>query len=174
MPGAKTTKNLIKRNVKLAIRIKCIKFSPDGTTFAAATTEGLIIYSNRLQNSMIFNPVMIDETVTIDNIIQKVKEEQYVSALALALRLNEHNVTSTVYSCIPILSVPLLCAHFPNNYLTKLLTFIAHEIETGRHVEWSMTWLQNILKFKGQYLQEQCSGYKSPLRALLLQIFSSA
>jgi periodic tryptophan protein 2 len=48
LPGAKTTKNLIKRNVKLAIRVKCIKFSPDGTTFAAATTEGLIIYSNRL------------------------------------------------------------------------------------------------------------------------------
>lgn len=69
LPGVKTTKNLIKRNVKLAIRVKSIKFSPDGTSFAAATTEGLIIYSNRLQNNMIFNPMMIDETVTIDNII---------------------------------------------------------------------------------------------------------
>lgn len=92
---------------------------------------------------------MIDETVTLDNIINKVKEEQFVSALALALRLNEHNVTRTVYSCIPITSVPLLCAHFPNNYLVKLLTFIAKEIEGGPHVEWSMNWLQNILKFKG-------------------------
>ena len=31
MPGAKTAKNLLKRNVKLAVRIKKICFSPDGT-----------------------------------------------------------------------------------------------------------------------------------------------
>jgi hypothetical protein len=37
---------MIKRNTKLAVRIKCVKFSPDGTQFAAATTEGLVIYSN--------------------------------------------------------------------------------------------------------------------------------
>jgi hypothetical protein len=85
--------------------------------------------------------MMIDETVTLDNIISKVKDEQYVSGLALALRLNESHVTRTVYSCIPLSSVPLLCAHFPNNYLTKLLGFLAQEIETGRHVEWSMAWL---------------------------------
>ena len=98
--------------------------------------------------------MLIDDTVTLDNIILKVKDEQYVSGLALALRLGEQQVTRTVYSCIPLESVPLLCAHFPNNYLTKLLQFIAVEVEHGKNVEWSMTWLQNILKFKGQYIQE--------------------
>lgn len=44
--GAKTPKNLMKRNIKLEVRIKCLKFSPDGTQMAAATTEGLVIYSN--------------------------------------------------------------------------------------------------------------------------------
>jgi periodic tryptophan protein 2 len=80
---------MIKRNTKLAVRIKCIKFSPDGTQFAAATTEGLIIYSNRLASNQVFNPIMIDESVTLDNIIEKVKLEEYVSATVLALRLNE-------------------------------------------------------------------------------------
>jgi periodic tryptophan protein 2 len=46
--GAKTAKNLLKRNTKLAVRIKSLKFSPDGTQIAAATTEGLVIYSNQL------------------------------------------------------------------------------------------------------------------------------
>ena len=64
---------MIKRNTRLAVRIKCIKFSPDGTQFAAATTEGLIIYSNRLATNQVFNPIMIDESVTLDNIIEKVK-----------------------------------------------------------------------------------------------------
>jgi periodic tryptophan protein 2 len=80
---------MIKRNTKLAVRIKCIKFSPDGTQFAAATTEGLIIYSNRLSANQVFNPIMIDESVTLENIIEKVKLEEYVSATVLALRLNE-------------------------------------------------------------------------------------
>lgn len=31
LKGAKTPKNLLKRNTKLAVRIKCLKFSPDGT-----------------------------------------------------------------------------------------------------------------------------------------------
>jgi len=48
LPGARSAKNMIKRRTKLAVRVKCIKFSPDGTSFAAATTEGLVIYSNKL------------------------------------------------------------------------------------------------------------------------------
>lgn len=173
LPGAKTTKNLVKRNVKLAVRIKNIVFSPDGSTFAAATTEGLVIYSNRLSTNQVFNPMLIDDTVTLDNIIAKVKDEEHVTALALSLRLNEHQVTRTVFNCIPIESVPLLCANFPNSYLTRLLTFIGTEVEKGAHVEWSMTWLTNLLKFKGEFLQKQADGVKSPIRAIMLQIFSS-
>ena len=75
MPGAKTAKNLLKRNVKLAVRIKNICFSPDGTQFAAATTEGLVIYTNQAEarkGADFFNPFEIDESVTLDNIITKV------------------------------------------------------------------------------------------------------
>jgi hypothetical protein len=46
LPGVKTAKNLIKRNTKLAVRIKSLKFSPDATQFVAATTEGLVIFTN--------------------------------------------------------------------------------------------------------------------------------
>jgi periodic tryptophan protein 2 len=57
----------------LAIRIKAIKFSPDGTSFAAATTEGLVIYS--LHTEDVFKPYDIDESVTIENVIHHIKEE---------------------------------------------------------------------------------------------------
>ena len=82
LPGAKKLHNaqVIKRRTKLAIRIKDIKFSPDGTQFAAATTEGLIIYSLK-NDATLFNPVEIDEYVTLDNIISHVKSEQYLTAL---------------------------------------------------------------------------------------------
>lgn len=122
MPGAKTAKNLLKRKVKLAVRIKNITFSPDGTQFAAATTEGLVIYSNTArQGTDYFNPFEIDESVTLENIISKVQKEEHLTALVLALRLNLAEVTDTVYRCIPIASVPLIVAHMPEMLLLKLL-----------------------------------------------------
>lgn len=130
--GAKLAKNMAgKRNTKLAVRIKSLKFSPDGTMIAAATTEGLIIYSNQLQLGAYFNPYDLDESVTIDNVIAKVKAEEYLTALILALRLGERNVTQTVYKCIPVTSVPLLCAHFPAGFIDRLLHFLATEIESS-------------------------------------------
>ena len=96
MPGSKTAKNLLKRNVKLAVRVKSITFSPDGTQFAAATTEGLVIYSNQVQGTDFFNPYEIDESVTLENIIAKVQNEEHLTALVLALRLNVAEITDTV------------------------------------------------------------------------------
>lgn len=58
-------------------------------------------------------------------------------------------MTRTVYNCIPIETVPLLCANFPVNYIVRLLAFMVKEVDKGQHVEWSMCWLKNILKFKG-------------------------
>ena len=172
LPGAKTAKNLLQRNTRLAVRIKCIKFSPDGTQFAAATTEGLILYSNKQENEAYFNPFMIDEEVTLDNVISKVKSEEYLTALMLALRLNITEVTQTVYKCIPSDNIPLLIAHLPEMMLLKLLEFISEEIEQRRDIHWVMVWLQNILKFHGQKMTN-LSTKKTPLRALLLRIFSS-
>lgn len=120
MPGAKQKNNaqLIKRRTKLAIRIKNVRFSPDGTQFACASTEGLLIYS--LKNDInLFNPVEIDESVTLDNIIGQVKNEQYLTALLLSLRMNEREVTEKVFKCIPQETVSLLAANFPSNYLLR-------------------------------------------------------
>lgn len=152
MPGAKTAKNLLKRNVKLAVRIKGICFSPDGTQFAAATTEGLIIYSNTshvAKRADFFNPFEIDESVTLENIIAKVQNEEHLTAMVLALRLNIKEVTDTVYRCVPVASVPLIVAHMPTMLLLKLMQFLAVDIENGREIHWAMVWLESILKYQG-------------------------
>ena len=115
---------------------------------------------------------MITEEVTIDNIILKVKEEEYLVSLALALRLNEPEVTSTVYKCIPIKSVPLVCANFPEPFVAKLLEFIAGQIKDGRQIEWALHWLSSLVRFKGNYLQK-VSMEKSAVRTALLNIYQS-
>lgn len=137
----------MKRSTKLAIRIKKVLFSPDGSQFAAATTEGLVIYSIR-NDQAIFNPVDIDENVTLDSIIEAVKKEEYLTALLMALRINEREVIDKVYRCIPLDNVPLICAHFPSNYLFRFMDYLASQLEAGKDLEWNLEWLKSLLKYQ--------------------------
>lgn len=43
---------------------KCVQFAPTGRGWAAASTEGLLIYS--LDDFVMFNPFELDESVTPD------------------------------------------------------------------------------------------------------------
>ena len=45
LPGAKKIE-LTKRNKKIKVEVKSVKFSPDGKFWGAATTEGLHLYSS--------------------------------------------------------------------------------------------------------------------------------
>ena len=157
MPGAKKPNNaqIVKRNTKLAVRVKQILFSPDGTQFACATTEGLLIYSlqqNLLQKSN-FNPYEIDENVTIDNIIGHIKEDNFLSALIMALRLSEPEIIEKVFKCIPQSSIPLICANFPGNYLFRFLEFLQIQIDASKDIEWNLIWLKELLKYNEHILK---------------------
>lgn len=149
LPGVKQAKNMIKRRTKLAVRVKCIKFSPDGTSFAAATTEGLIMYSNKLGQwqKSVFDPVLIDQNVTLENIINSVKQEEFLKALVLAIRLNQQDVILAVFKSIPVQAVPLLCSNFPKPLLSRFMELLANQLDYGKDLEWNNEWLYNLLKF---------------------------
>lgn len=138
MPGAKKPNNaqVIKRKTKLAVRVKQIVFSPDGTQFACATTEGLVIYSlaSTLLESYSFNPYELDESVTIDNVISSLKKENFLSAMIMALKLNEPEIIDKVYKCVPLSSATLISANFPANYLFRFLDFLQKQIEHGKDI----------------------------------------
>ncbi len=58
---------------------KCVAFSPTGRSWAAATTEGLLIYS--LDSTLIFDPFELDVDITSTNIIKILEEKKYLQAL---------------------------------------------------------------------------------------------
>ena len=90
-----------------------------------------MIYSlaQDLLQQQVFNPFEIDETVTIDNIINNLKGENYLSALLMSLKLNEDEIVEKVFKCVPIGSVSLISANFPSNYLFRFLEYLQKEIE---------------------------------------------
>ena len=76
-----------------------LEFSPTGREFAAATTEGLLMYS--LDSKMIFDPFELEEDVTPKSTRQMLKDEEYDRALSMALRLNEPDLIREVIEQIP-------------------------------------------------------------------------
>lgn len=58
-----------------------------GRSFAATTTEGLLVYS--LDQSVTFDPFELDVSVTPERVRQAVAEREYLTAVMLAFRLNE-------------------------------------------------------------------------------------
>ena len=75
-------------------------FSFIGRAWAAATTEGLLIYS--LDCGMVFDPYDLSVEVTPDSICEALREKRFSSALVMSFRLNEHDLITRVMEAIPI------------------------------------------------------------------------
>ncbi|KVH98016.1 G-protein beta WD-40 repeat-containing protein [Cynara cardunculus var. scolymus] len=69
------------------VRTKCLRIAPTGRSWAAATTEGVLIYS--MDDNFIFDPTDLDIDVTPEAVEAAIGEDQPSRALILSLRLNE-------------------------------------------------------------------------------------
>lgn len=69
LPGARRA-DFTTRRVRLEIRTKSIQFSPTNRAWAAASTEGLLVYS--LDEALVFDPYDLEIDVTPHNILQMI------------------------------------------------------------------------------------------------------
>lgn len=71
-----------------------------GRSWAAATTEGLLIFS--LDGSLSFQPEDLGVDVTPQRIVELLKEKNYSLALSYSFRLNEDSLIKRVVESISI------------------------------------------------------------------------
>lgn len=83
----------------------CLQFSPAGHSWAACTTEGLLLYS--LDNAFVFDPFLLDLGTTPDAARNCLQEEQFSTALIMALRLNEVSIIQEIIEQIPYVNSKL-------------------------------------------------------------------
>jgi len=60
---------------------------PLGQSWAAACTEGLVLYS--LESDIVFDPFQLDCDITPDKILQASINKEHTKALVMSLRINE-------------------------------------------------------------------------------------
>lgn len=100
LPGVQKG-DMAARNFKPEVNVFAIRFSPTAQSWAAATTEGLLIYS--LDRGIVFDPLNLSLEVTPKAAREclETQKQQYSTALLMALKLNEVNLIEEIIEQIP-------------------------------------------------------------------------
>lgn len=147
LPGVKRG-DMASRSTKPEIRVFSLQYSPTGQSWAAATTEGLLIYS--LDTSLVFDPFHLDMGITPESIRSTLHMKEYSTALMMALKLNEVSLIRQVVENVPYHDISLTLTGMPSIYVEKVLKFIASELEGTKHIQFYLKWVETILTEQGE------------------------
>jgi len=152
------------RVTKLAIRASCVRFAPDGRSWAAASTEGLLVYA--VDDALQFDPTGLELETTPAAVGLALVRGEHGRALPMALCLNEEALIRGVWQQTPTSAIELVAASLPPPYLQRLLTFLGAELESSRHLHAILLWVKQLLASHSQRLRDQRMTYEVPLRAI--------
>lgn len=165
LPGAsRGAGDMSKRRYRQEARTKCVRFSPTGRAWAAASTEGLLIYS--LDETISFDPFDLSIDLTPQSIITVLSSREFLKALVMAFRLSEKPLIQRVYEAIPRGDIRLIARQLPLVYVPQLLRFVADHLEKSPHLEFDLVWVNALLMAHGRYLRERSGEFASVFRAL--------
>lgn len=146
------------------IRTKSLRIAPTGRSWAAATTEGVLIYS--IDDSFIFDPTDLDVDVTPEAVDGALNEEQHSRALILSLRLNEDSLIKKCVIAVPPADIPIVASSVPLRYLQRLIEAFADLLESCPHLEFILRWCQELCKAHGHCIQQNSRNLLPALKSL--------
>ncbi|RXK40807.1 periodic tryptophan protein 2 [Tremella mesenterica] len=164
LPGAQKG-DLSKRKYRREAKTNCVRFSTSGRSWAAASTEGLLLYS--LDEGTTFDPFDLTLDLTPETILKTLGNEEYLLALIMALRLSELPLLLRVYENVPIGEIKLISRQLPQIHLESFLKFLIGHMEKSPHVEYDLIWINYILTAHGRWLMSHKGEMASVFRGLL-------
>ena len=163
-PPARGVVRRSERITKLAIRASCVRFAPDGRSWAVASTEGLLVYA--IDDALQFDPTGLELETTPAAVVEAAQSGDFGRALPMALCLNEPGLLRGCWQLVPPEHIPIVAQQVPAPYLERLLRFLGGELERSTHVHAVMLWVQQLLLAHGQQLRDRPVAFEAPLRAL--------
>ncbi|CAK5261817.1 unnamed protein product [Mycena citricolor] len=165
LPGAsRGAGDMSIRRYRQEARTKCVRFSPTGRAWAAASTEGLLIYS--LDDAVAFDPFDLSMDLTPQAIQDTLADGEYLKALVMAFRLNEKPLIQTVFEAVPRADIRLVARQLPVIYVPLLLRFVAEHLARTPHLEFDLLWTNTLLMAHGRMLRDRSAEFASVFRAL--------
>ena len=162
LPGVQRP-DLSKRIKKVPVQTKCVRFSPNGRQWAAAASDGMLLYS--LDEFLAFDPFDLDIEITPKTILQAMQQEEFLKGLVMAVKLAEKDLLVQVLEVkLPHYLTQRLAADFPIAYLKKFLSFLGARLESTPHVEFYMVWILNLFRAHSQYIRLNAVEFLPVLR----------
>lgn len=140
------------RSFKPEIQVPCVSFAPTARSWAACTTEGLLIFSLDAVSG-VFDPFDLDIDITPRSVRASLAASDHPTALMQALRLNEPALISLVVERVPVNTIDVLVSNLPDVYVDKLLAFVADQLDKSAHVQFYLIWVQEIFYRHGVRLK---------------------
>ncbi|KAI9693435.1 MAG: hypothetical protein M1820_009270 [Bogoriella megaspora] len=170
LPGSKKGRRVdaAKRNTRPEIRVPAVTFSPTARSFAAASTEGLLIYSLDAQAQTSFDPLDLDVQTTPQEAMKALGKKEYLNALLMAFRLNDAGLMLLVYQSIPAdpRTIVLIAGQLPEMYLGRMLGLVARTLDETQHLEFGLWWVRALLEKHGRILSERKAEFAAEMRGL--------
>ncbi|KAK9700457.1 WD domain, G-beta repeat [Popillia japonica] len=152
LPGVRKG-DMASRSFKPEVRVFSLQFSPTGQAWAAATTEGLLVYS--LTPGLMFDPWNLQMGITPTSVREAISNRDHTNALMMAMKLNDANLIQEVMENVPFKDVELTISTLGEQYVERLLTILANSLDTSRHLEYYLHWTQHVLTYHGPRIKAQ-------------------
>ncbi|KAI0049222.1 WD repeat protein [Auriscalpium vulgare] len=150
LPGAQRG-DLSRRRDRQEARTKCVRFAPTGRAWAAASTEGLLVYS--VDDALAFDPLDLTLELTPQAVLGALAAREHLRALVMALRLNEAPLVQRAYEAVPYDEIPLAARQLPAAYVARVLGVAARRLEDGPRIEWGLRWVREVLGAHGRWVR---------------------
>lgn len=167
LPGVRTGDLSLRRD-RPELRVSSVSFSPTGRSWAATSTEGVLIYS--LDSTLTFDPFEFGMEVTPEVMKKALAEREYSMALLLALRLNVTELIQEALESTPLDQITVVISSIPDRYVDKLLEKLPHYLDSSAHVEYYTQWALQLLtvhgpalKSRGQRVLSACTSLQKSL-----------
>ncbi|MCL4119825.1 UNVERIFIED_CONTAM: hypothetical protein GTU68_053217, partial [Idotea baltica] len=155
---------LSQRSYRPQVRVTSLSVSKTGVSWAACTTEGLLIYS--LDDDWLFDPLQLEENNTPEAVRRKLKNKSYSTALMMATRLNMKSLTKEVLERIPHTSVSVVVDSLTQLYVESLIKILPGLLESSPHVGFYSLWVTTLVTKHGQLLKSRAPSIMSELSGL--------
>ncbi|XP_045614964.2 periodic tryptophan protein 2 homolog [Procambarus clarkii] len=163
LPGTRHG-DMARRAFRPEVRITSLTFSPTGQSWAASSSEGLLVYS--LDRDWLFDPLNLDVSNTPSAIKKKLKEGDYITALMMAVRLNIKSLKQEVIETIPLSTIKLVVSNLAEIYVEGILSYLSEALESTPHIGLYSHWATALVTQHGQTLKTRAPHIMTTLNAL--------
>ncbi|KAL6751014.1 WD40 repeat-like protein [Haematococcus lacustris] len=137
-------------------RTRSLALSPTGRCWAAATTEGVVLYS--LDDDMLFDPTDLSEDLTPATCRKALAAGAHLRALLIALRLRDSQLLRACVFGTPAAQVVSVAAGLPAVFLPPLVQALAQYISSSPHLEFVLKWAHALCTQHGSVLEAAAGG----------------